>query len=178
SSSTTTSMARAKGTALAAMDSTGCPVMPDITNRFSPSGGVMKPMPSAVTMKMQNWMSFMPIDWASGNMIGDRITILGVVSITQPAMMKMPSIIRMMSAGSVVSALTEATMLCGTWLIASTCASGSATAMMGTMTPHTLADPSRDPGKSLSRNVPWNTPTTMVVTTATAAASVGVNTPE
>jgi MFS family permease len=50
-----------RGLGFAAIGRTGCPVMPDSTNRLRPSGGVMKPMPSAVTMKTQKWMSCMPI---------------------------------------------------------------------------------------------------------------------
>jgi hypothetical protein len=34
---------------------------PETTNRLSPSGGVMKPTPSAVIIMTQNWISFMPI---------------------------------------------------------------------------------------------------------------------
>ena len=50
--------------------------------------------------------------------------------------------------------------------------------MIGTMTPFTFAELSSIFGKSSSVRVPCSSPMTMVVTTATAAASVGVKTPE
>ena len=48
---------------------------------------------------------------------------------------------------------------------------------MGNITPFTLAELSNIAGKSLSFSVPSNMPIMIAMTTATAAASVGVKTP-
>ena len=90
---TTNSMSRTNGTARDAIFRIGSPVIPETTKRFKPSGGVMKPTPKAVIIITQNCISFMPILSAKGFKIGARITIFGVVSITQPAKMSIPIII-------------------------------------------------------------------------------------
>ena len=59
-------------TARAAIFRMDSPVSPETTKRLSPSGGVMKPTPSAVIIMMQNWISFMPMLSASGLRIGAR----------------------------------------------------------------------------------------------------------
>ena len=51
--STVTSIAKTNGMDLTAMRVMGSPVNPETTNKLSPNGGVMKPMPRLVTMKMQ-----------------------------------------------------------------------------------------------------------------------------
>ena len=51
--STVISIARTNGMDFTAMRVMGSPVNPETTNKFNPSGGVMKPMPRLVTMKMQ-----------------------------------------------------------------------------------------------------------------------------
>ena len=75
------------------IDIIGVWVTPDTTNRFKPNGGVINPMPKADTMKIQKWISFIPISWAKGSKSGAKITIFGVVSITQPAIIRMVIII-------------------------------------------------------------------------------------
>ena len=77
------------------MDTIGVPVTPETTNKFKPMGGVMKPIPKEVIMNIQKWMSFIPIYWASGSSTGARITIFGVVSMTQPAIIKMTTMMIM-----------------------------------------------------------------------------------
>ena len=68
---------------------------------------------------------------------------------------------------------------CGTPMSAArVCASGSDMAMIGRMTPFTLAELTSIFGKSASVSVPCSKPMVMVVATATAAASVGVKMPE
>jgi hypothetical protein len=46
-------MVRTNGKTYLEMDIIGVWVTPETTNRFKPSGGVIKPMPKAVTMKIQ-----------------------------------------------------------------------------------------------------------------------------
>jgi hypothetical protein len=48
-----TSMVATNGKTYLEMDIIGTWVTPETTNRFKPSGGVIKPMPKAVTMKIQ-----------------------------------------------------------------------------------------------------------------------------
>ena len=88
-------MVSTKGMTYLEMEIIGVEVTPDTTNRFNPSGGVIKPMPKAVTIKMQKWISFIPISWAKGSSSGASITIFGVVSITQPAIIRMTIMIIM-----------------------------------------------------------------------------------
>ena len=127
---------------------------------------------------MQNWISFMPISSASGLSSGARITMFGVVSITQPAAIRIAIISRISSVGSSVSEVTAATKPCGTPSAAMVCASGSEKAMIGRITPFTLADDTIIAGKSDSLSVPITKPMKMVTTTAVAPASVGVSWPE
>ena len=103
--------------------------------------------------------------------------MFGVVSMTHPAMMNTPSIIRIIRVGLSVALVIAWTKVSGTSSAASAWASGRAKAMIGTITPFTLAELSNIFGKSSSLSVPWISPIAMVVTTATAAASVGVKTP-
>ena len=107
--STTINMHKTNGTALAAILRIDSPVIPATTNRFRPSGGVMKPTPKAVIIMMQNWISFMPMLSANGLRIGARITMFGVVSMTQPAAIKMPIINRIRIHGSFVRPVIEVT---------------------------------------------------------------------
>ena len=90
--STMNSMKNIKGHAFAAIFSVDSPVIPETTNKFKPNGGVIKPIPSDVIIIMQNCISFMPIASATGFRRGARMTIFGVVSMTQPAAIKMPII--------------------------------------------------------------------------------------
>ena len=90
--STTISMVNTKVTACLEIDITDSPVTPDTTKRLSPSGGVMNPMPRAVIMKIQKCISCIPISSASGRSRGESITMLGVVSITHPATIRITSI--------------------------------------------------------------------------------------
>ena len=156
----------------------GSPVRPETTKRLSPRGGVMKPTPSAVIIMMQNWISFMPILSASGLRIGARMTMLGVVSMTQPAAIRIPIISRIRIHGSSVSPVTAVTKPCGTPMIASASAKGAEKAMIGRITPFTLAELTSIAGKSESLRVPRMKPIRMVTTTAVAPASVGVKRPE
>ena len=137
----------------------------------------MNPTPRDVTIMMQKWISFMPISWARGSMIGARITIFGVVSMTQPAMIRMKIIIRMMTVSLSVIEVIAYTNPCGTSSAARVCANGKENAMIGTITPLTLAELANILGKSASVIVRWKSPMMIVVTTATAAASVGVKIP-
>ena len=81
---------------------TEVPVSPDTTNKLSPKGGVMKPTPREVTMTMQKWMSSNPISCARGRRIGDKITMFGVVSMTHPATIRIPMMIKVKITGSSV----------------------------------------------------------------------------
>ena len=104
--------------------------------------------------------------------------MFGVVSITHPAAIRMPIIIRINSQGSSVSDVTEVTKPCGTPMIANASARGAEKAMIGRMIPLTLAELISIAGKSASFSVPRMKPMIMVTTTAVAPASVGVNRPE
>ena len=96
----TINMLNTKLTANLAIFVVGVPVMADRTNKFKPRGGVMKPNPSAVSIKMEKWIGSIPIVVASGNIKGPRMTILGVASIKHPATTKTRSITAIMKAGS------------------------------------------------------------------------------
>ena len=74
--------------------------------------------------------------------------------------------------------VTAVTKPCGTSIVASAWASGSENAMIGRMTPLTLAELTSIDGKSESFSVPRTKPMIMVVITAVAPASVGVRRPE
>ena len=104
--------------------------------------------------------------------------MFGVVSMTQPAAIKMPIISKINIHGSSVRPVTEVTNPCGTPMMASASASGAENAMIGRMTPFTLAELINIGGKSDSFSVPRTNPIKMVTTTAVAPASVGVRRPE
>ena len=57
--------------------------------------------------------------------------MLGVVSMTQPAAIRMKIIIRMMTIGSSLTEVTASTKPCGTPMIASASAIGAEKAMIG-----------------------------------------------
>ena len=76
---TTTNIIATKARAYRDISSTEVPVTPDTTKRLRPSGGVIKPIPNAVIIKMQKWISCIPISNASGSSSGERITILGLL---------------------------------------------------------------------------------------------------
>ena len=137
----------------------------------------MKPRPRVVTIRIAKWNSFIPASSASGSSSGARMTMLGVVSITQPASTRMPIIIRIISQGASVTPLIPLTRVWGISRLARLCASGRDTAMIGTMTPHTRAELSSMRGMSPSVRRPWRRPMMTTTTTATDAASVGVKMP-
>ena len=106
------------------------------------------------------------------------MTMFGVVSMTQPAATRM-TIIRMMSTiGFSVREVTAKTKPWGTPSAASVWASGRENAMIGRITPLTLAELTSMEGKSESFSVPRMKPMMMVTMTAVAPASVGVRRPE
>ena len=74
--------------------------------------------------------------------------------------------------------MIEATKPCGTPMIASASAKGAEKAMIGRITPFTLAELTSIEGKSASVSVRRIKPIMMVTTTAVAPASVGVRRPE
>jgi hypothetical protein len=74
--------------------------------------------------------------------------------------------------------VTAATKPCGTPMMASAWASGSEKAMIGRITPFTLAELTSIAGKSEKLQRPRMKPMAMVTTTAVAPASVGVSRPE
>ena len=106
---TTIIIKKTNGMARAAIFNMDSPVKPDTTNRFNPKGGVINPTPREVIIKIQNWISFIPMLSASGFKIGARITIFGVASITHPAITKITIINRINNVGSLVNEVTEAT---------------------------------------------------------------------
>ena len=67
----------------------------------------MKPTPRAVIIMTENCSSFMPMLSARGFRMGARITILGVVSMTHPAAMRIAIISRIRIAGFSVIEVTE-----------------------------------------------------------------------
>ena len=104
--------------------------------------------------------------------------MFGVVSITQPAATNIAIINKMSKAGFSVSEVTEYTNPWGTPMIASASAKGAENAIMGKITPFTLADPINIAGKSASVKLRRMKPIAIVTTTAVAPASVGVRRPE
>ncbi len=103
-------MLSTKGIARPAIGIIGTLVILETTKIFKPSGGVIKPTPSAVTIVIQKCTSFIPItSVASGKRIGARITMFGVVSRKQPAIIKMPIITKVRSTGFTVIEVMNAT---------------------------------------------------------------------
>ena len=103
------SMVSTNGMTYLEMDTIGVPVTPETTNKFKPIGGVIKPIPKEVIMNIQKWISFIPIFWASGSSNGAIITIFGVVSITQPAIIKITTMMRMIKYGLLVREVMKLT---------------------------------------------------------------------
>ena len=64
--------------------STVSPPMPEATNRFSPSGGVMKPIDSTQITTMPTWVGSAPTVYITGSSTGTRIRIAARVSMNMP----------------------------------------------------------------------------------------------
>ena len=64
---------------------TGSCEMPDVTNRFSPTGGVIMPISMLTVMMMPRCTGWMPSAVAIGNMIGAKISTTDVASMKLPA---------------------------------------------------------------------------------------------
>ena len=99
-------MPMTNGKASRATAPTGVRVRPDITNRFRPKGGVIKPKPKVVIMKIQKCTGSIPTFCASGKSNGPNTTIFGPVSITQPATIQIASISKTFIAAEILR-LTE-----------------------------------------------------------------------
>ena len=56
----------------------------DATKRFTPSGGVMKPIARLTTMMIPKWIGSTPREVTTGNRMGARIIIAHSVSMKQP----------------------------------------------------------------------------------------------
>src|SRR3546814_14057775 len=63
----------------------GIPVIPEVTNRLSPTGGVIMPISMFTTMMMPRWIGSMPSFMAMGNRIGARIRMIAEGSMKLPA---------------------------------------------------------------------------------------------
>ena len=120
----------------------------------------------------------MPMVWATGYSNGARITMLGVVSMNMPGEDEDHQHDQDERTGSLVIEVSSRTNVCGTSSTVSACANRIATAMIG-------QDHAVDAGgrlqhgrKVLRRMVRCASPTISATATATAADSVGVNTPE
>ena len=97
---------------------------------------------------------------------------------TQPAIIKMKTMMRMIKYGLLVRDVMKLTNAWGTCKLARVWANGRLMAMIGTITPLTFADVSKILGISPSFNVRWKNPIIIAVSAATAALSVGVKMPE
>ena len=87
---------RIQGSAFFASFRTGTPEMDWATYRFTPTGGVTKPMARFTIMMMPKCTGSTPTAWARGSMTGVKIRMLGEVSIIMPSTSK----IRFMSSRS------------------------------------------------------------------------------
>ena len=65
------------------------PVMPEVTNRLRPTGGVIMPISMLTTMMMPRWIGSMPSCIAIGNRIGARIKMIAEGSMKLPAISSM-----------------------------------------------------------------------------------------
>ena len=72
------------GIALFAISTTGISVRELATKRFTPIGGVTKPIAKFTTIITPKWIGFIPNPSTIGRRIGVRIRMAGVVSITIP----------------------------------------------------------------------------------------------
>ncbi len=73
-----------KGKAFLAIFSRGIPVMPDVTNRHTPKGGVRVPMQILMHTIMPKCSGSTPSLRISGNRIGVKITCAAMLSKKQP----------------------------------------------------------------------------------------------
>ena len=73
-----------KGTTLTTICSTVMPLMPEATNRFSPSGGVWNPMESAQMTTIPTWVGSAPSMYMIGISTGTRIMMAASVSMNMP----------------------------------------------------------------------------------------------
>ena len=64
--------------------STASPPMPEATNRFSPSGGVMKPIDKVQITTMPTWVGSAPVMYITGNNTGTKIRMAARVSMNMP----------------------------------------------------------------------------------------------
>jgi hypothetical protein len=128
---------------------------------------------------MQNWISFMPMLSANGLQDRGKDHDIGrgfhdAARGDQDTDHQQDEHPRLVPSAPV----TDVTKPCGTPMIASASASGAEKAMIGRITPLTLAELTSIAGKSAKVSVFRMKPMPMVTTTAVAPASVGVRRPE
>tara|TARA_Y100000813_G_C24044050_1_gene296013 strand:+ start:201 stop:659 length:459 start_codon:yes stop_codon:yes gene_type:complete len=138
------------GTAYIEIEVDGIPVIADNTKRFIPKGGVMKPNPRVVSIKIQKCISSIPTSSARGNNSGPSITMLGAASINAPAITKTPSITAIKKIGSDEISVKFATICCGICISDNACATGNESAIIGTIIPFTFTEESNIFGISLN----------------------------
>src|SRR5687768_17611554 len=65
---------------------TGLPVTVEMTNRFVPTGGVLRPIIRFTITMIAKWIGSIPNETAVGCRIGTKIRIAGTVSTSAPTM--------------------------------------------------------------------------------------------
>src|SRR3989339_2258589 len=148
------------------------------TKRQAPTGGVINAILSDNTMTIPKWIGLIPIPTAIGCKIGPRIISAAAISMNMPTTSMSRIINRRITAGLPVAAKRKSAIIWGTWFMARTQLRMLAVPMIRKKTPVIFARLTNIEGRSLTLMLlSMKNPTTMAYATATAAASVGVNTP-
>ncbi len=124
------------------------PVTADVTNRFSPTGGVIRPISMFTTMMTPRWIGSIPSSTAIGKRIGARIRMIADGSMKAPATSSTMFTTSRNIHGSRPAASTHAVMACGICSVVSTWAKSMALAMMNISMMLSLAESSTTFGHS------------------------------
>lgn len=152
--------------------------MPQATNKFTPNGGVIKPIERLTTITIPKWTGSIPTDVAIGNNIGANIIIAAVVSIKVPTISKSIFINNKIIAGLDVRDCIKLAIVRGTCSIVRILPKEVAVPTMISTVAVVKAEFFKISGTSLSFNSLYtNLPIMYPYITATAPASVGVKTP-
>jgi TRAP-type uncharacterized transport system fused permease subunit len=115
-----TSSTESHGTASRTTSITDMPVMPAVTNRFSPTGGVTIPISRFTVMMMPRCTGSMPSLVAIGNRIGARIRMMPVGSMKQPAISSRTLTTIRNTHGCMPQPMIASAMTCGIRSVVST----------------------------------------------------------
>ncbi|MNN90471.1 hypothetical protein D3C81_2084240 [compost metagenome] len=87
-----------------------------MTNRFMPTGGVIRPSSTATTMMMPNQIGSKPKCTITGNTIGTSRIIIAIDSSTQPSRMKKLRISASVPIGPRPRLTSKSATFCGVWV--------------------------------------------------------------